>query len=430
VDASRRSDALTGGGASGAAVAVTRARAARGARIGFAAVAICVALAAAVRPAQQPRYEGEHGLWVSFARDSLVVQWITQAARPGVLEVVDARGQVLARVETPADLSHRAAVRPPRGGDVLLRYGGGATGETLHETVVSLAQPRRPPVSFPAVDSLYVIGDTHGMYDELVAGLQRAGLIDHALRWTGGRHHLVLAGDLMDRGPDVTGLLWLVYRLEREAAAAGGRVHVVLGNHEIMVMLGDLRYVHPKEAEVAVLHGTPYDRMFDIRHSVLGRWLASRPAMIRIGDVVIVHGGVTEPYARLGLRRYDQTLRRYMAEELFYVWADTTAAIPIDQESYERRVDFFWGESSVFWHRGYVQSDTLDAELRRSLGALRASTLVVGHTPVDSIHTRYDGRLIPAHTRRYGEELLLLARDGNAYRRYRITASGTEPFDD
>jgi hypothetical protein len=312
----------------------------------------------------------------------------------------------------------------------VLRYGGDHADAPRFETAVVLAAPERAPAIVEAVDSIYVIGDTHGMYDAFVAGMQRAGLLDDSLRWIGGRRHLVLAGDMMDRGPDVIGLLWLIYRLEREAAAAGGAVHVVLGNHEVMVMMGDLRYVHPKETEIASWHDLPYDRMFDIRHSVLGRWLASKPGALRIGDAVITHGGLDPYYARFGMRALDDTLSTYMSEDLFYFWADSAAVIDIDSAAFVRRDDFFWSPRSLFWHRAYVQSDSLDAELDEALRSVGGRVLVVGHTPVDTIHARYGGRLLASHTLRYGAELLLLVRDGEGYRRFRITADGVTPFEE
>jgi hypothetical protein len=359
---------------------------------------------------------GENGLWVYQHADSVVVHWLTEQPAAGVLDVYTGREPV--RVRTPEGVAHRAAVRYTRGDSLVLHYGA---AEGMHATTVLLRTPTRPRVTHTGVDSLFILGDTHGEFDAVVSGLDAAGLIDDQLRWAGGRKHLVFAGDLTDRGPDVLQLLWFVYRLEREAERAGGRVHVLLGNHEIMVALADLRYVHARELRVAELHGTAYDRMFDVRHSILGRWLASKPAAIRVDGVLIAHGGVTREYAQLPIRAFDDTLRTYVGEELFYRWSDTTYVVPLDSASYQRRVDFFWSPRSVFWHREYVQSDTVGAELAEVLRAWQADMLVVGHTRVPQIEARYDGRLIAAHTPRYGADLLLLVRTRTGHERYRIT---------
>lgn len=369
--------------------------------------------------AHEMRYEGEYGLWVSSTRDSVVVHWLTAEAGAGRLEV-EAPGHGTLAMTTKPSQAHRAAFRRERRDPLVLRFG--LDGQPLHSTTVSLNTPRRPPVSVSRVDSLYIVGDTHGDFQSVLAGLRHAGLIDAADRWTGGRRHLVFAGDMTDRGPDVIRLLWFVYRLEREAAAAGGRVHVVLGNHEIMVLLGDLRYVHPKETAVAAMHGVSYNRMFDTRESVLGRWLVSKPALLRIDGVLIAHGGITPEYANLTLDRFDAVLAQFTSEDLFHEWADTTVPVRMPPAEFQLRDDFFWSPRSVFWHREYVQSDTAQGQLTRSLQLLGARMLVIGHTAVPTIQARYDGRVIAAHTPSMGAELLLLVREGRAHRRYRIRA--------
>jgi hypothetical protein len=377
----------------------------------------------ALAAAAEARLDGEYGLYVRTTRDSLIVQWLTLHPGPGVLEVVTESGGPQ-RLTTAPGQAHRAAVPHPRERSTLLRYGAAdAEAAGLHETRISLSPARRPPVEVRGVDSLYVVGDTHGEFDALVTGLRRAGLIDESLQWSGGHRHLAFAGDLTDRGPDVLKLLWFVYRLEQEAAAAGGRVHVVLGNHETMVVMGDLRYVHPKETALAELHGVPYDKLLDIRETVLGRWLATKPAVIRVDRALIAHGGVAPEFARLSLRGLDALLARYMADDAFYF---RTPARQAGRDSLEHlaREDFFTHPRSVFWHRGYVQTETAGDELREVLRRLGADVHVVGHTAVPSIEARYDGRLIAAHTRRFGAELLLLVRDRNRYTRFRIVDDG------
>lgn len=395
------------------------------------ALAGCMATAA---PGQEPdlRVAGEHGLRVRLAGDSVVVGWITPAAGPGVLEVLAAAGpegrRAVARVETPSSFAHRAAFHPDEATDLVLRFGPLERPGDMYETFVSLRPPPRPAVSVTGVDSLYVVGDTHGEFDALVAGLRAAGLIDEDTRWTGGRRHLAFAGDLTDRGADVLGLLWMVYRLEREAAAAGGGVHIVLGNHELMVLMGDLRYVHPKELHIAELHGVGYDRMFDVRESIIGRWLASKPGMIRVDRALIAHGGLGPLYADYGLTEYDDSLRAYTGEELFARWADLSYVPPLDSLAAARRDDFFWHTDSPYWHREFVETDTADVLLDQVLRRTESDVFVVGHTAVATIQARYDGRVIPIHTPRHGAELLLLVRGPDGYARYRISEAGPEPF--
>ena len=93
---------------------------------------------------------------------------------------------------------------------------------------------------------LVAIGDIHGAYDEFTTILTRAGLINDRHAWSGGRATLVQTGDYTDRGTDVRKVLDLLMRLEREAKSAGGQVVTLLGNHEVMNLIGDWRDVTPE----------------------------------------------------------------------------------------------------------------------------------------------------------------------------------------
>ena len=101
----------------------------------------------------------------------------------------------------------------------------------------------RPPQESP--EFLVAIGDIHNDFDDFVAILQHTGLIDRNNHWTGGKTTLVQVGDLLDRGPKPREVLGLMMALEKEAPQAGGRVVGLLGNHEMMNIMGDLRYVTP-----------------------------------------------------------------------------------------------------------------------------------------------------------------------------------------
>ena len=102
------------------------------------------------------------------------------------------------------------------------------------------AQPRAPqaPGSFPCdvqtTERIVAVGDIHGAFDQFVAILRAAGIIDKRNRWSGKKAVLVQTGDVLDRGPDSRKALDLLRKLEGEAQRAGGRVYALLGNHELM----------------------------------------------------------------------------------------------------------------------------------------------------------------------------------------------------
>src|SRR5687767_10045712 len=126
----------------------------------FALVSGVVILAAGSRT--NTDYPGEYGLWVEDRRDSLVVHWITSEPVVGVLGVV-AGGQQQS-FQTAIGRTHAVAVRRPRGAEVTLTYG--ASGKVF-STTIGLQPGKRMAVA-PAVDSIYVIGDTHGEFDKTV----------------------------------------------------------------------------------------------------------------------------------------------------------------------------------------------------------------------------------------------------------------------
>jgi hypothetical protein len=113
----------------------------------------------------------------------------------------------------------------------------------LVSAVVAWAGPANAPAGPP--EALVAIGDVHGDFEDFVTILRRTGLMDQQNHWTGGKTTFVQVGDLLDRGPKPREVMDLMMALEKEAVQAGGRVVSLLGNHEAMNIMGDLRYVTP-----------------------------------------------------------------------------------------------------------------------------------------------------------------------------------------
>jgi len=198
---------------------------------------------------------------------------------------------------------------------------------------------------FSDVERIVALSDIHGAYDPLVVTLQNAGVIDKDLAWTGGNTHLVITGDLVDRGAESRRVMDLVMRLESEAPKAGGRVHLTLGNHEVMNIIGDLRYVadaeyaafaedesatereawyrkyrerQPDDADEAAVRAAFDDKAppgyFGHRRAfepdgTYGKWLLAKPFIIVINEFAFVHGGMPPYVADHGLAGVNTRLK-------------------------------------------------------------------------------------------------------------------------
>jgi hypothetical protein len=203
---------------------------------------------------------------------------------------------------------------------VALAVAGLAPAETI-------AQPA-------AAAPIVAIADVHGAYEPFVELLQAAAVVDPALGWIGGAARLVIVGDLLDRGARSRDVVELLMKLQDDAARAGGAVHVVLGNHEVMNLVGDLGYVSPAEyaafaaEELAAEREAAWQRFTAADASIgrggtaardrfteryppgffahraafgstgrYGRWLLSQPVLLVLDGNAFVHGGLPEDTA-------------------------------------------------------------------------------------------------------------------------------------
>jgi hypothetical protein len=149
-----------------------------------------------------------------------------------------------------------------------------------------------PPSQWQGVSRVVAVGDLHGSYEKALELFQGAGLIDEDHKWIGGEQHLVTAGDLLDRGVGDRPLMDLMMRLQKEAEAAGGRVHVLLGNHESMNLLRDLRYVNPRSFAAWADDETDADRKRAWRDFVNSRSGSDRRNKV-ISDSSLVSAALT-----------------------------------------------------------------------------------------------------------------------------------------
>jgi hypothetical protein len=245
---------------------------------------------------------------------------------------------------------------------------------------VTEAPVRRPdPIErMQAPERLVAVGDLHGDLTTTRAVLRLSGAIDEQDRWSGGKLVLVQVGDAIDRGDEDRQVLELLERLREEAAAAGGKVVALIGNHEAMNVQLQFDYVTPAALQqFANVEGL---RLQDPRVTALperararagafvpggpyANKLARLDAIAIVGDTVFVHGGVEPKHVDYGLDRINRELSRWMKGES-----------PVPNQ--------IVGEGGPLWSRRYSAApDASDcASLERVLQSLQLKRMVVGHT--------------------------------------------------
>ncbi|MFZ4592159.1 MAG: metallophosphoesterase, partial [Ignavibacteria bacterium] len=183
--------------------------------------------------------------------------------------------------------------------------------ETLQSFSFKLKDTIKTETSvYPAPDKMFIISDIEGNFKGFQSILAGAGVIDADFKWTFSSGHLVFVGDMFDRSPNVTECLWLLYKLESEAEMQGGKIHFILGNHEVMNMNKDYRYVRQKYFINADSLKLDYSKWY-AANTELGRWLRSKNCIEKIGDIVFVHGGISKdfPYAENSLDEINDSFR-------------------------------------------------------------------------------------------------------------------------
>lgn len=288
------------------------------------------------------------------------------------------------------------------------------------------------PVDQNTAERVIAIGDLHGDFEAWEEIARAAGLIDADGRWSGKESTLVQLGDLTDRGPDSLKIIRHLQALQIEALEAGGQVIVLVGNHEAMNVIGDLRYVHPGEYEAfkdrrskrrrdatwkanrerieaayAALDpplsakvakdrwyaDTPLGKLEHRRAwrpgGELAQWVQSLPAVVQIGETLFVHGGLSWERAQQPVPDINAQISHALS-----------AADDADQSVLEDPLGPLWYRGNIARdHSGAANRPSITEELDQILGFHNATRLVVAHTPsLEGIVTGIDNRLVRIDT--------------------------------
>jgi hypothetical protein len=288
---------------------------------------------------------------------------------------------------------------------------------------------------FDGAERIVAVGDVHGGFEDLVAILRMARIVDGRNRWIGGKAYLVQTGDLLDRGPDSRKVLDLLMDLESQAQKAGGMVQVLLGNHEAMNIYGDLRYVSRGEydsyrspeserlrdqvyeatADPGQKTDRKYRRKWEDDHPLgwvehrqafdqtgrYGKWLRQKNVVIRVNNALFSHGGISPKYASLSLREMNEQCRAELRD-----FAKIKGGMVIDPQG-------------PLWYRGLAEApeSELAPHVEALLAAYKVKYIVIAHTPTPGvILPRFGGKVIQIDvglSRVYGEARACLLFEGS-----------------
>jgi hypothetical protein len=292
------------------------------------------------------------------------------------------------------------------------------------------------PWQWTGVGKVVVVGDLHGDYENFTKILQGTGVVDRDLHWAAKTTHFVQTGDVLDRGPEARKILDLLIRLEKEALAAGGMVHVLLGNHEEINLTGIVftsnpdyvtldqfisflpeRYRKKQEDELTrrLIKLRAKDPNQDLEGAInafwkslradpgvqrlyllnlndeYGPWLRRLNVAIKINDVIYVHGGISEKYSKWGLQEINDRYRMELAAICRTLRGSGPPLVG--------QLTILYRGDSPLWYRelATVPEADLDVEFDAILANLGARAMIIAHTPTipktPRDMQRFDGRL-------------------------------------
>ncbi len=253
---------------------------------------------------------------------------------------------------------------------------------------------------FKKIKKIAALSDIHGKYDLAVKLLKANKIIDKKLNWKFGKGHLVIVGDIFDRGDKVNEMLLLIYKLEQQADKRGGKVHFLLGNHEYMVLHKDLRYINKKYQKTCKLLGLKYNELYS-KNTVIGRWLRSKPTIIKINNNVFVHGGISKEF----ITQNDFNLK--VINDLMRASINRSKKEMKSTNFY----NIYYGRNSLIWYRGYFNDNLKDEHISSILKLINSDHIVVGHCSNKEIVSLYDNKIFGVDSSikkgKYGEILFI-----------------------
>ncbi len=241
-----------------------------------------------------------------------------------------------------------------------------------------------PPSILLPVKRIIAIGDLHGDYRASILSLRKARVINEKNKWIGGDTVVVQLGDQLDRGGRSDNstdedsefkIMNMFDRLHKQAKLYGGAVYSLIGNHELMNVLGDFSYT----SKMGIKHfGNKEGRLEQFKSGgrLATKMARTRNVVLRIGDWIFVHGGMTPRLAqKYKIVEINSLMRKYLLGDE-----------KLEQDKSFR--ELFLNNGSLLWTRRYSEDKPDCKTLTETLRCLGAKKMVVGHTPQGEINCK------------------------------------------
>ncbi|HAE68748.1 MULTISPECIES: metallophosphoesterase [Sphingobacterium] len=243
-----------------------------------------------------------------------------------------------------------------------------------------------PAWSYRPSKKIVVLSDPHGDFESFYSILNAQKVIGLNYEWTFGSNQLVIIGDVFDRGKDVLPIFWLIYKLEYEAAKAGGQVHFLFGNHEEMVLRGNYKYTQEKYKALAEKVGRDYRDFWSV-NTELGKWLQTKNTMEKIGDNLFVHAGLSAAMLdpQWSISAVNDSVRHHLFQQK-------------EERQKSKAATFLFGSEGPLWYRGMVREEEKylplpQTELEKLMDVYGARKIFVGHTIFPEVSKFYAGKV-------------------------------------
>lgn len=237
------------------------------------------------------------------------------------------------------------------------------------------------PAYVSQAEKIFLLGDLHGEYETLGKLLRNQQIIDAAGKWDYGKGHVVFTGDVFDRGDKVTETLWFIHELKYQAQKSGGDVHFLLGNHEMMALEKDYRYLASKYLFFSQFFLREYGDWYS-NDTYIGKWIRKKNVAMKVDDKLIVHAGFSPRVLnqKLSLEEINSIFRLHMNNKKYKVLYIHDLVVSGDGPT---------------WYRGYVTKNLNYTEVEqtlveKTLKFYGASKLIVGHMPQYTIKALFN----------------------------------------